>query len=127
MRYLIDTQIFIWWMEKSKKIPKDFYEILNDPNNQITLSVASIWEIIIKKAKGKLKPPRDIKSGIKASRFTVLAIDATHVLGTEKLPQYHNDPFHRILISQSKTEKLVFITSDKTLQRYNTKFLKLKN
>src|SRR3989344_4885611 len=99
MRYLIDTQIFIWWMEKNKRLSKDMFDLLNNPQNQIFLSVVSIWEIIIKKAKKKLKTPKDVEGGIKASGFIPINIEMSHVLGIESLSIYHKDPFDRILIS----------------------------
>ncbi len=118
MRYLVDTNIFIWWMEENKRLHKEQMNLLNDPQNQIFLSVASIWEIVIKQAKGKLKTPRDIGGGIKRSKFTMLPIETSHVLGVGKLPLHHNDPFDRLLISQAKVEKLTLITSDQKFKKY---------
>lgn len=126
-RYLIDTEVFIWLMQKNNKIPKVLLNFLGDPQNQIFLSVASIWEIVIKKGKKKLKIPRNVKSDVKKSGFTVLSIDIEHVLGVEKLPLIHRDPFDRILVSQAQFEKLTLITSDWRVQQYNAKFMKLKN
>lgn len=125
MRYLIDTNIFIWWMEKNRRLSKDIFDLLNNPQNQIFLSVASIWEIIIKKAKKKLKTPRDVEGGIKASGFIIIDIEMPHVLEVEKLPRYHNDPFDRILISQSRMENLTFITSDEKIWKYDLPLLKV--
>ena len=85
--FLIDTQIFIWWMEKSKRLSKKSFDLLNDPQNKIFLSVASV--------------------------------EVFHVLGVEKLPYYHKDPFDRILISQAQVENLAFITSDEKIWKYN--------
>ncbi|OGH47217.1 MAG: hypothetical protein A3A51_01660 [Candidatus Levybacteria bacterium RIFCSPLOWO2_01_FULL_39_10] len=126
-RFLIDTQVFIWLMEKSNKFPSSLFDVLSSPQNQIFLSVASVWEIIIKKEKKKLKLSANIKADAVKSGFSILPIEMEHVLGIEKLPHIHKDPFDRILIAQSKVERLIFITVDKTLHRYNTKFLKLKN
>lgn len=124
MRYLIDTNIFIWWMEKNKRLSKNLFNLLNNPQNQIFLSVASVWEIVIKKAKKKLKTPKDVEGGIKASGFVAINIEMLHVLGIEKLPIHHNDPFDRVIISQAKTENLTLITTDKKIWKYDLSLLK---
>lgn len=124
MRYLLDTHVFIWWMERNSQLSKNIFNLLNNPQNKIFLSVASIWEIVIKKAKKKLKTPRDVEGGIKASGFIPIDIEMLHILGIEKLPMYHNDPFDRIIISQAKIERLTLVTDDKKIWIYNLSLLK---
>lgn len=117
--YLIDTHIFIWWMEKSDKLPREFYDFLNNRHNIVYLSVVSAWEIILKKRRKKLKLSFDIKAGIEKSGFILLSINLDHVLGVDALPVFHSDPFDRLLISQSKKEKLTLITLDKKMRSYD--------
>lgn len=124
MRYLIDTHIFIWWMEGSNRLSRNIFNLLNNPQNKVFLSVASVWEVIIKKAKKKLKTPKDVEGGIKASGFIPISVEILHVLGIEKLPMYHDDPFDRIIISQAKVERLTLITADKKIWKYNLPLLK---
>ncbi len=124
MRYLLDTHIFLWWMEGNSRLSKDTFNLLNNSQSKIFLSVASVWEIVIKKAKKKLKTPKDVGGGIKASGFIRINIEMLHVLGIEKLPMYHNDPFDRIIISQAKIEHLTLITADKKIWKYDLSFLK---
>lgn len=121
--FLIDTHIFIWWMEQSKKLSQDRYELINNPENKIFLSMASVWEIIIKKSKNKLKLPGDIEEGIKFSGFTLLPITLSNILQLAKLPLYHYDPFDRMLIAQAKGENLVFICDDEKIKKYDLKLL----
>jgi len=117
MRYLLDTHVFIWAMEESHKLRQNIKDTISNPNNIVFVSVATIWEIIIKKRKG-LKIPKDILGGIKKSNFVLLPVDISHVLEVEKLPDYHKDPFDRILISQAKVENLILITSDEKIWKY---------
>lgn len=126
MRYLIDTNIFIWWMEKNKRFPQELMSLLNNPANLIFLSVVSIWEMVIKKAKGKLKMPKDIAKGIEVSRFAVLPIEISHALEVENLPLFrgHQDPFDRMLVAQAKAEGLTLITSDPKIWKYKVSVLK---
>ncbi len=121
--FLLDTHIFIWWMESSKRLSKSQLKLLNDPQNQIFISVASVWEIILKRARHKLKVPNDIESGITKSGFTLVPIKLAHVLAVEKLPNLHSDPFDRVLIAQALTENLVFITDDIKIKKYDLQIL----
>lgn len=123
-RFLIDTHIFIWWMGKSTKLSKKLFDLLNNPHNIIFLSTISAWEIILKKDKGKLKVPYDIQGGIEASGFPVLTITLPHILGLQKLPPLHNDPFDRMLIAQAQEENLTLITTDKKMTQYDVSLLK---
>src|SRR4030042_3195716 len=112
-RLLLDTHLFIWWMGKSRRLSKNITNLLNDPNNLIFLSIASVWEMIIKQGKKKLKVPRDIEGGVREAGFNLLPIDISHVLRIRELPTYHRDPFDRMLIAQAQAEGLQLITNDK--------------
>ncbi len=123
--YLLDTHIFIWGMEGNAKLPKDIKLKISDPNNKVFVSVATVWEIIIKRAKKGLSIPKDIVGGIKASGFQLLSIEIAHVLEVEKLPFYHKDPFDRILIAQARVENLTLITADQKFKKYKLPLLML--
>ena len=117
-RFFLDTHVFIWWMEENKRLSNDIWDLLYSPQNLIFLSVASVWEVIIKKAKGKLNLPKDIEGGIIASGFTVLPIQIPHVLAVEKLPFHHKDPIDRLLVAQAMVENLTILTDDKKFGKY---------
>ncbi len=122
--YLIDTQIFLWFLNDDKNLSSSIKNILIDPTNQILVSVASIWEILLKKKKGTLKIPKNIEEAISVSGFSLLPIDIHHVLALESLPHIHNDPFDRILIAQAKSIPLTLISSDKKIWKYNLSLVK---
>lgn len=122
-RFLLDTHIFIWWMDSNKRLSKEVAVILSNPQNHIFVSVGSVWEIIIKKAARKLKVPKDIEGGIHASGFNLLPIEMAHVLRIDQLPHYHKDPFDRLLIAQAKEEQCVLITDDPKIKKYNITIL----
>lgn len=121
---LIDTQILLWFLNDDENLSSSVKDILIDPTNQILVSVASVWEIILKKKKGKLKTPKNLEEAISASGFSILSIDIHHVLALELLPHIHEDPFDRILIAQAKSVPLTFITSDKKIWKYDLSLLK---
>lgn len=111
-------------MEDKKKLNKAIFNILKNPKNSVILSAAVIWEIVLKKAKGKLKTSIVLEKGIENSGFIILPIQIAHVLGTQKLPHHHADPFDRLLVAQSKIENLTLITADTKIWQYDIDILK---
>lgn len=123
-KFLIDTHIFIWAMDNSPRLTKIIKDLISNPKNEVYLSVVSIWEIMIKRSSGNLKTPAKIIEGIKAAGFDILPIEAEHALALEQLPDYHKDPFDRMLIAQARSENMVLITSDSKIWKYGQKILK---
>ncbi len=111
-------------MEENKKLPTDIKSIIDDPLNNIFISVATPWEIVIKIKSRKLKVPKNFAEFIMNGVFKVLPIQINHVIGVRKLPLYHKDPFDRMLIAQAKVENLTLITSDEKILKYKVDVLK---
>jgi len=122
-RYLIDTHIFLWWLIGDKKLKDSVQLIIENPKNQVYVSVASLWEISIKHTLGKLPLKTNLSEMISVSGFELLSITGLHILELEKLPLLHNDPFDRMLIAQAKSENLTFITVDEKMQKYDVSIL----
>ncbi len=116
-KYLLDTQALIWWFEANNRLPDEIKRLL-DSKAIIMLSVASLWEIIIKTKSGKLKLGRTLEYLLKKVEFEILYINLNHVLRIRKLPNIHKDPFDRILIAQSLVEKCILLTTDKMVKKY---------
>ncbi|OGD88877.1 hypothetical protein A3I53_01630 [Candidatus Curtissbacteria bacterium RIFCSPLOWO2_02_FULL_40_13b] len=110
-------------MEKNKRLPSHLINLVQSPENPVFLSVASIWEMVIKKGKGRLKVPKNIEKDVTTAGFSIISIDASHVLGVQELPLYHKDPFDRLLVSQAKVENLTLLTVDPKIKRYDIKTL----
>lgn len=119
MRYLLDTNIFLWSLNDDPRLKDAIRKTLEDPGNEIYVSVANGWEISIKHRLGKLPLKTTILECFKKSNFSVLSINLEHILQLDKLPSYHTDPFDRILIAQAKAEGLTLITSDQKFTKYN--------
>jgi len=122
--FLLDTHVFIWCMEENKRLSEDIKKKIADPENKNFISVATVWEIIIKKTTKQIKFHFDLENSIKKTGFEVIPIQISHVLNVSELPLYHKDPFDRILISQAQVENLVFITSDEKIWKYNVAILR---
>lgn len=118
MRYLLDTNIFLWSLNDDNRLKKSIRKILEDPLNEIYVSVVSGWEISIKHKLGKLPLKTTLPECFEKSNFQILNINLEHILQLDKLPLHHKDPFDRILISQAKAENLTLITSDEKIWKY---------
>jgi PIN domain nuclease of toxin-antitoxin system len=122
VRVLLDTHVFLWWNEGNSQLSKKALRILADPANSLFLSVASAWEIAIKTQSGKLRIPEDAATYVptRAAHYgmEILPIQLAHALALASLPLQHRDPFDRMLIVQSRIEKLPILTADPAIRGY---------
>lgn len=123
MRLLLDTQALIWWATDDPKLgPSARTEILRG-GADVTVSVASIWEISIKAALKRLDVDSDIdrrlETAVAADRFRVLPLAYAHARAVRTLPLHHGDPFDRILIVQARLETLTILTADRVFAAYD--------
>ena len=125
MKLLLDTQVVLWWFFDSPRLTQPAIEILEGDGNTFFVSVASFWEIWIKRKKGKLRidPDRFIAS-VKKSGLEDLPITGAHAFEAGHLPLHHNDPFDRMLIAQAKVEGLELVTYEKVFKRYGIPVLR---
>ena len=121
--YLLDTHIFLWSLDETKRLTKEVAKILKDPRNRIFVSVATAWEISIKQKKGKLPLKTTLEECFRKSNFEILEIKLPHILQLENLPSYHRDPFDRMLVAQAIVEKLMIITEDEKIKKYDVSVL----
>jgi PIN domain nuclease of toxin-antitoxin system len=123
MKVLIDTHTFLWWVTDDPFLSMHAREILADGRNEVYLSAASVWEIVIKTAIGRLilpeSPAQYISSRMSLNRFRPLPIQISHAAHVYELPPHHNDPFDRMLIAQSRLESMPLVTRDEEIQRYD--------
>lgn len=118
MRYLLDTCVILWALEGNTNKIKDFIGIIENPNNEIYISVISYWEIVIKKSLGKLKAPDNFLETVEAAGFEKLNLEFQHIAHLQSLPLLHNDPFDRLLIAQSLSENCKLLTTDAQILKY---------
>ena len=117
--YLLDTHAFLWWLDEPERLSKVAQQTITNLENTIYVSVVNIWEIAIKAALGKLEMPVDLLGQVRLHEFEFLLVSADHAVKPYALPLIHNDPFDRLLISQSIIEDLPLITHDKNIQKYD--------
>ena len=122
MNILLDTCTFLWIVADSPELSLNARRLFEDPANDVYLSVASAWEIIVKHNLGKLplpELPHDFINNNRLShRIETLPLDEAAVLQLSRLPEYHKDPFDRILICQAIAGGLVILTPDSHITNY---------
>lgn len=122
MRALLDTNAFLWFISGNDRLSINARNYIADFDNELFLSIASLWEIAIKTSLGKLEllQPFDtlIPAQLEENAVQVLPIDLPHLSNVINLPFHHRDPFDRLIIAQSMTEELPVITSDATFKNY---------
>lgn len=118
MKLLLDTHVYLWCRSEPRRLSAADRAAIRDPANELFFSVASAWEIEIKRAIGKLDAPDDWME--RTSEFGVqwLPVRAEHVRALRLLPPLHRDPFDRILVAQSRVENLRLVTHDPLVRKY---------
>ena len=122
MKVLLDTHTFLWWITDSPRLSAWAREVIQDSNNELFFSAASGWEIAIKTQLGRLQLPGNLEQFIleqlSLNAILALPIQLRHALHVYTLPQYHRDPFDRVLVAQSQIENLPILTADTQITRY---------
>lgn len=121
-RYLVDTNIVLWAWHEPHRVPERLLGILAS-DAPLHVSVASIWEISIKVAIGKLVTVDNVTDALVSTGYTLLPIKAEHVEAVRHLPLHHKEPFDRLLVVQAQIEGMALMTSDRTLSQYDVELV----
>jgi len=128
LRALLDTHVFLWAINDPERLSARMAATIQDPGNEILVSLASAWEIAIKVAIGKFSMPTPLAPYLQRQLakhgFTVLSIQFSHLAMLEKLPLHHRDPFDRLLVAQALDEGAALITVDAQIKRYRVKTIR---
>ena len=123
MSLLLDTHVVLWWLADDPELPDDIKERL-DHEPDVRVSAATIWEIAIKQALGKIAAPEDLPERIRDTGFRELPVRFAHAMAAGRLPLIHRDPFDRMLVAQARCEDLTLVTRDPRCQQYEVTVLR---
>ena len=127
MKLLLDTHIFLWFISSDRQLSKNIQNAIRDPENEVYLSVISIWEAIIKYQLGKLPLPEHPATYLPKQRdlhqIASLALDESSVIQLSQLPLLHRDPFDRMLICQALQNNLTIVTVDTAVRAYSVRVM----
>ncbi|HXL09247.1 MAG TPA: type II toxin-antitoxin system VapC family toxin [Candidatus Bathyarchaeia archaeon] len=119
MRLLLDTHVLLWWLSDDRKLAKNARDIIANSNNDVLVSSASVWEVAIKAALGRLEVELDdLEDAIVRNGFRPLPIGFRHAVTVGRLPAVHRDPFDRMLVAQASVEELRLVSHDRVFERY---------
>ena len=122
MRYLLDTNVFIRFAMDDENIYPDHKTIIKSADNEVFISIVSLWEIGIKYTLGKIDLKGSLPELFSAVendfQMLVLPIEQKHVLKAVELPFHHRDPFDRLIYAQSLAENMTFLYTDKIFDQY---------
>lgn len=122
MKLLLDTHVFLWWDHQPHQLPSHILGLLKNPQHDIFLSVASVWEMQIKQQLGKLDLHLPLAQLITDQQvmggLQILPILPSHALAVADLPLIHKDPFDRMLIAQANIEHMSLVSADAMVRQY---------
>ena len=121
MKLLLDTHLLLWAAAEPDRLPEAARRLIEDLENELHFSVASVWEVAIKTGLGRADfnvDPAVLRRGLRDNGYIELTIASEHAVATATLPPLHRDPFDRMLVAQAQVEGITLLTSDPVVARY---------
>ena len=121
MKLLLDTHLLLWAAGEPRRLPKQVRILLDNPDNELLFSAASLWEVVIKRGLGRedfAVDARLLRRGLLDNGYSELPIVSDHVVAIDSLPPIHKDPFDRILVAQATVEGVTLLTNDSLVSQY---------
>jgi PIN domain nuclease of toxin-antitoxin system len=121
MKLLLDTQLLLWAAGQPERLSSRARKQLEDPDNELLFSAASLWEITIKNTLGRddfRVEPRVLRRGLLDNGYIELPVTSEHAVNVDTLSPLHKDPFDRLLLAQALVEGIALLTADAQLARY---------
>lgn len=123
MKLLMDTHVFLWYVWDDPKLSEKSIALIENPDNEKYLSIASLWEMAIKVSTGKLELTRSfdrlVPELVYGNGFELLPIAFAHTVRVSALEFHHKDPFDRLLVAQGLAENMPILSADSILDAYN--------
>lgn len=121
MKLLLDTHLLLWAAGEPGRLPTEARNLIDNPENELLFSAASLWEVVIKRGLGREDfkvDPRLLRRGLLDNGYSELPVVSDHVVAIDSLPRIHQDPFDRVLVAQAIVEGIILLTTDSLLAQY---------
>ena len=118
MILLVDAMAVLWWLADDRRLSHDAAEALADPGNDVLVSAATIWELEVKRAAGRLEAPDELIGDLVRAGIDTIPFTATDAVDAARLPQHHKDPFDRMLVAQARRLDAVIVSRDAAFDDY---------
>jgi PIN domain nuclease of toxin-antitoxin system len=116
---LLDAHTVLWWLADDPTLAADAQRAIADPASDVLVSAATVWEVGIKRALGKLEAPDDLLDAIDGSGFDGLPVTAADADAVARLPAHHPDLFDRMLVAQARRLGAVIVSRDPAFEPYD--------
>jgi PIN domain nuclease of toxin-antitoxin system len=126
LRLLLDSHVLLWFAQDDPVLSVEVARFIRDEGSRAVVSVASVWELEMKRVKGTLDVPADMGARLNPAGFGLLDVTLTHVVRAAELPAHHRDPFDRMLVAQAQAESLTLVTADAALERYDVPIMQAR-
>ena len=116
---ILDTHVVLWWLADDDRLGTAGRKLIADPQAEVLVSAATVWEIAIKRQLDKLTAPDDLLTQLRANRIAVIPIEAADAWEAGGLPNHHRDPFDRMIIAQARGNDMPVMTADPDFSAYD--------
>ncbi len=123
MILLVDAHALLWWLADDPQLDAAAGRSIADPANDVLVSAATVWEIEVKRAAGRLRAPEHLLDAIRETGMETLPITALDAVAAAGLPMHHGDPFDRMLVAQAQRLEALIVSRDDALQAYSVDVL----
>ena len=123
MILLLDAHALVWWLLDDPKLSRAAHGAIADPANDIVVSAATVWELAIKRAAGKIKLAADLSAAVESAGFSGLPVTTVDAEAAAGLPMLHHDPFDRMLVAQALRLDATIVSRDALLEPYGVPIL----
>jgi PIN domain nuclease of toxin-antitoxin system len=123
MILLLDAHALLWWLADDEQLSKAAANAIASPSNDVLVSAATIWEIEIKRALGKLEAPAGLVQTVEGAGFDTLSITGVDAERAGRLPGHHRDPFDRMLVAQANRLDAIVVSRDSAFAAYAVEVL----
>jgi PIN domain nuclease of toxin-antitoxin system len=121
MKLLLDTHLLLWAAAEPDRLSAEVRSLIENPENELLFSAASLWEVAIKRGLGRHDFKADarlLRRGLLDNGYSELPIISDHIVAIESLPMLHKDPFDRVLVAQATVEGVTLLTTDSLVAQY---------
>jgi|SRR5919108_5093009 PIN domain nuclease of toxin-antitoxin system len=121
MKLLLDTHLLLWVAGDPGRLSTEARNLIDNRDNELLFSAASLWEVVIKRGLGREDfkvDPRLLRRGLLDNGYSELPVVSDHVVAIDSMPLIHKDPFNRVLVAQAVVEGITLVTTDSVLAQY---------
>jgi PIN domain nuclease of toxin-antitoxin system len=120
---LLDAHALLWWLADAAELSDQARRAIADPANEVLVSAASIWEIEVKRAAGRLEAPAELLEDLDRARIDALPLTAIDAVAAARLPLHHRDPFDRMVVAQAQRLDAIVVSRDRAFEAYDVPVL----